>query len=159
VGRLDARFTGPLAHGNAETWDADPSMDAISGPYAAAWNHYVRDELDYRNDLPYTQLSELASTDWSFKEFEGKPVDVSAQLARAMRGNPHLKVHIAYGYHDGATPYYGAQDVVAHLDIPESLRANVEHAYYEAGHMMYVHEPSRLQQSADLASFVQRCRP
>ena len=28
--------------------------------------------------------------------------------------------------------------------------------YYEAGHMMYVHEPSRLQQSADLAAFVQR---
>jgi carboxypeptidase C (cathepsin A) len=45
---------------------------------------------------------------------------------------------------------------VAHLDIPESLRSNVEHAYYEAGHMMYVHEPSRLQQSTDLASFVQR---
>jgi carboxypeptidase C (cathepsin A) len=156
VGRLDARFTGPLVHGNAEKWDADPSHDAISGPYAAAWNHYVRDELGYENDLPYAQISELASTDWSFKEFEGKPVDVSSQLARAMRGNPHLKVHISYGYHDGATPYYGAQDVVAHLEVPEPLRANIEHAYYEAGHMMYVHEPSRLQQSQDLASFVTR---
>jgi carboxypeptidase C (cathepsin A) len=81
---------------------------------------------------------------------------VSSQLARALRGNPHLKVHIAYGYHDGATPYHGAQDVVAHLEVPESLRANIEHAYYEAGHMMYVHEPSRLQQSQDLASFVTR---
>jgi carboxypeptidase C (cathepsin A) len=156
VGRLDARFTGPLVRGNAETWDADPSMDAISGSYAAAWNHYVRDELGYSNDLPYAQISELASTEWSFKEFEGKPVDVSSQLARALRGNPHLKVHIAYGYHDGATPYHGAQDVVAHLEVPESLRANIEHAYYEAGHMMYVHEPSRLQQSQDLASFVTR---
>jgi len=73
-----------------------------------------------------------------------------------MRANPHLKVHIAYGYHDGATPYYGAQDVVAHLEVAESLRGNIEHAYYEAGHMMYVHEPSRLQQSKDLASFVER---
>ncbi|NYG07553.1 carboxypeptidase C (cathepsin A) [Phycicoccus badiiscoriae] len=156
VGRLDARFTGPLVHANAEKWDADPSHDAISGPYAAAWNHYVRDELGYENDLPYAQISELASTEWSFKEFEGKPIDVSSQLARAMRGNPHLRVHIAYGYHDGATPYYGAQDAVAHLEIPASLRANVEDAYYEAGHMMYVHEPSRLQQSKDLASFVTR---
>ena len=173
VGRLDARFTGALVRGNAETWDADPAMDAISGPYAAAWNHYVRGELGYRNgdlppteraavvlrygyDLPYAQISELASTEWSFKEFEGKPVDVSSQLARAMRGNPHLMVHIAYGYHDGATPYYGAQDVVAHLEVPQSLRANIEHAYYEAGHMMYVHEPSRLQQSRDLAAFVTR---
>jgi carboxypeptidase C (cathepsin A) len=73
-----------------------------------------------------------------------------------MRANPHLKVHISYGYHDGATPYYGAQDVVAHLDIPASLHDNIEHAYYEAGHMMYVHEPSRVQQSRDLADFVLR---
>jgi carboxypeptidase C (cathepsin A) len=156
VGRLDSRFTGPLAAGNAETWDADPSMDAILGPYASAWNHYVRDELGYTNDLPYTVTSPRAYHDWSYKEFEAKPVDVTAQLARAMRGNPHLKVHIAYGYFDGATPYYGAQDVVAHLDIPPSLHDNLEHAYYEAGHMMYVHEPSRLQQSTDLADFVTR---
>lgn len=156
VGRIDTRFTGPLAHGNAETFDADPSMDAISGPYAAAWNHYVRDELGYSSDLPYTQLSERAHSEWSYKEFEAKPVDVTGKLARAMRANPHLKVHVAYGYHDGATPYYGAQDAVAHLDIPPSLRTNVEHAYYEAGHMMYVHEPSRVQQSRDLADFVTR---
>jgi carboxypeptidase C (cathepsin A) len=156
VGRLDARFTGPLSHGNAETWDADPSMDAISGSYAAALNHYVREELGYTNDLPYTQSSAKAHEEWSYKEFEAKPVDVSSRLARAMRANPHLKVHIAYGYLDGATPYFGAEDVVAHLDVPASLRANIEHAYYEAGHMMYVHEPSRRQQSQDLSDFVTR---
>jgi len=156
VGRLDARFTGPLAHGNAETWDADPSMDAIHGAYAAGLNHYLRHELGYQQDLAYTTSSSRAFKEWSFKEFEGKPVDVSARLARAMRANPHLKVHVSYGYHDGATPYWAAEDAVAHLDIPQSLRANVEHAYYEAGHMMYVHEPSRLAQSADLADFVTR---
>jgi len=73
-----------------------------------------------------------------------------------MRQNPHLKVHVAHGRYDGATPYFAAQDVVAHLRIPDSLRANIEHRYYDAGHMMYVHEPSRLQQSADLADFVVR---
>jgi carboxypeptidase C (cathepsin A) len=46
--------------------------------------------------------------------------------------------------------------VVAHLQISEDLRANIEHTYYEAGHMMYVHEPSRLKQSKDLADFVTR---
>ena len=73
-----------------------------------------------------------------------------------MRANPHLKVHIAYGYYDGATPHYAAEDVVAHLQLPDALRDNIEHAYYEAGHMMYVHEPSRVQQSRDLADFVTR---
>jgi carboxypeptidase C (cathepsin A) len=154
VGRLDSRFTGPIGNGVAEKMEADPSMDAMAGPYAAAWNHYVRAELGYENDLPYEQLSMKASEEWSFKEFEGRPVDVSDKLARAMRANPHLKVHVAYGYLDGATPYYAAQETFAHLDVPTELLANIEHAYYAAGHMMYVHEPSRVQQSKDLAAFI-----
>jgi carboxypeptidase C (cathepsin A) len=44
--------------------------------------------------------------------------------------------------------------VLARLPIPAELRTNIEVRYYEAGHMMYVHEPSRLAQSADLAEFV-----
>jgi carboxypeptidase C (cathepsin A) len=155
VGRIDSRFTGPAASAIAENMDADPSMDAITGPYAAAWNHYVRDELGYDNDLHYEQISRLVHP-WSFKDFEGRPVDVSPHLERAMRQNPHLRVHIAYGYYDGATPHYAAEDVVAHLQLPPELHANIEHAYYEAGHMMYVHEPSRVKQSRDLADFVMR---
>jgi carboxypeptidase C (cathepsin A) len=155
VGRLDARFTGPAASAIAEGMDADPSMDAIVGPYAAVWNHYVRDELGYENDLHYEQISRLVQP-WSFKDFEGRPVDVSPLLERAMRQNPHLKVHVAYGYYDGATPHFAAEDVVAHLQLPEERLGNIEHAYYEAGHMMYVHEPSRVRQSHDLSDFVVR---
>jgi len=155
VGRLDSRFTGPAESALAEMTETDPSHDAIVGPYAAAFNAYVRDELEYRNDLHYEQISSRVHP-WSYKEFEGRPVDVSPSLERAMRQNAHLKVHVAYGRYDGATPYFAAEDVVAHLRIPDSLRANIEHAYYDAGHMMYVHEPSRLQQSADLSDFVRR---
>ena len=122
--------------------------------YAAAWNHYVRAELGYENDLPYEQLSTTVNEEWSFKEFEGRSVDVSGKLARAMRANPALKVHVAYGYLDGATPYFAARDTFAHLDVPAELLESIEHAYYEAGHMMYVHEPSRVQQSADLTAFI-----
>ena len=154
VGRLDSRFTGPAGNAVAETLEADPSLDVFSGPYAAAWNHYVRTELEYENDLPYEQLSLKVNEEWSFKEFEGKSVDVSGKLARAMRANPHLRVHVAYGYLDGATPYYAAQETFAHLRVPPELQGNVEHAYYEAGHMMYVHEPSRVRQSADLTAFI-----
>jgi carboxypeptidase C (cathepsin A) len=155
TGRLDGRFSGPAGSAIAEEMDADPSHDAIAGPYAAAFNHYVRDELGYENDLPYEQISRRVHP-WSFKDFEGRPIDVTPRLERAMRQNPHLQVHVAYGYYDGATPHFAAEDVIAHLRIPAELRANIEHRYYEAGHMMYVHEPTRLQQSADLADFVTR---
>ncbi|MEO6900946.1 MAG: peptidase S10 [Mycobacteriaceae bacterium] len=154
VGRLDGRFTGSEVDAVGERFTADPTMDAIMGPYTAALNHYVRAELDYRNDLPYEMLSGTVNSSWSYREFEGRGVSVVNALGAAMRANPHLRVHVASGYHDGATPYAAADHVLAHLPVPDALRANVEVRYYEAGHMMYVHEPTRRQQSADLAEFV-----
>jgi carboxypeptidase C (cathepsin A) len=155
TGRLDGRFTGWLHDGAAEVYDADPSYDAILGPYSAGFNAYIRSELDYRNDLPYEIISGKVAP-WSYKEFEGEAVNVARRLARAMRANRHLKVHVAFGYHDGATAYHASEYVLAHLAIPDELQGNIERAYYEAGHMMYVHEPSRQQQCKDLADFVTR---
>lgn len=155
VGRLDSRFTGPVAAGNAETMEADPSHDAISGPYAAAFNHYIRADLGYHSDLNYEQISRRVHP-WSYADFEGKAVDVTPRLARAIRANPHLHVHVAYGWYDGATPFHAAAEVLEHLQVPEEAHEKFDHRYYPAGHMMYVHEESRIQQSADLAAFVQR---
>ncbi|WP_018154876.1 S10 family peptidase [Demetria terragena] len=154
VGRLDSRFTGVAASGIAESMDADPSMDAIVGPYATTWNHYVRSELEVTAEAPYRIFGDVHP--WSYREFEAKPVYVVDKLERAMRQNPHLRVHVAYGYYDGATPFSASEDVIAHLALPQELRENIEHRYYDAGHMMYIHQPSRVQQSADLAEFVRR---
>lgn len=155
VGRLDGRFTGPAPSGLVEVLGEDPSYDAIRGPYAAAFNHYVRAELGYDSDLAYEQITRRIER-WSFSDFEGRPVDVTPRLERAMRANPHLRVHVAQGYYDGATPHFAAEDVLAHLRLPAEQRAGIELVHYEAGHMMYLHEPSRLQQSRDLADFVLR---
>ncbi|HZN19363.1 MAG TPA: peptidase S10 [Micromonosporaceae bacterium] len=153
VGRLDGRFTGWDADYGRERWSADPSLDAIMGPYTAALNHYVRAELGYANDLPYEILTRAVQP-WSFKEFENKFVAVGDELAAAMRANRHMRVYVACGYQDGATPYFAAEQTFARLAVPDELRGNIEFAYYHAGHMMYVHEPSRLAQSTQLSEFV-----
>nr|WP_042190201.1 peptidase S10 [Kibdelosporangium sp. MJ126-NF4]CEL19161.1 Carboxypeptidase-related protein [Kibdelosporangium sp. MJ126-NF4]CTQ95038.1 Carboxypeptidase-related protein [Kibdelosporangium sp. MJ126-NF4] len=153
TGRLDARFVGWDSDYGRELFSEDPSYSAILGPYTAALNHYIRAELEYANDLPYEILTGNVHP-WSYKEFENASVTVANKLAAAIRANNNLKVHVASGYHDGATPYYAAEHVLAHLAIPEELRGNIETKYYPAGHMMYVHEPSRLRQSEDLAAFV-----
>src|SRR5215472_13938032 len=153
VGRIDGRFTGWDSDYGRERWTTDPSIDAITGPYSAAFNHYVRAELSYSSDLIYEVLTDRVHP-WSFKEFEGQSLHVLDKLAEAMRVNPHLRVHVACGYYDAATPYFAAEHDIAHLAIPGELAGNIEFAYYEAGHMMYVHEPSRLDQSERLAQFV-----
>jgi carboxypeptidase C (cathepsin A) len=113
----------------------------------------VRQELGYESDLPYEILTSRVLP-WSFKEFEGQHVHVLDKVSEAMRSNPHMGVHVACGYHDAATPYFATEHTFAHLAIPPELAANIEFSYYEAGHMMYLHEPSRLDQSAQLAAFV-----
>jgi carboxypeptidase C (cathepsin A) len=154
TGRMDGRFTTWEPDGGREHMSDDASVSRILGAYAAGFNHYVRAELGYANDLPYEILSIDVNKAWSYSDFEGRSVSVVDSLSGAMRANPHLKVHVAFGHYDGATPYFAAEHVLAHLNIPDELRDNVDSAYYPAGHMMYVHEPSRVQQSKDLAAFV-----
>lgn len=153
VGRIDGRFTQRHLRGQASVnWD-DPSMNAITGPYAAAINHYVRAELGYENDLPYEVLTGRVQP-WSYKTFEGAPVDVTGDLERLLNYNPALRVHVDYGYHDGATPHFAAEYVWAHLNISDEARARFTHHYHRAGHMMYLNEQCREDQLAALAEFV-----
>ncbi len=153
VGRIDGRFLGWDSDYGRENWTTDPSIDAIIGPYTAALNHYVRADLGYLSDLPYEVLTDRVYP-WSYHEFEAKHVYVLDKLAEAMRVNPHLRVHVNCGYYDAATPFAAAEHDLAHLAIPAELAGNIEFAYYEAGHMMYLHEPSRIDQSARLVAFI-----
>jgi carboxypeptidase C (cathepsin A) len=155
VGRLDGRFTGPLHSKIAENMDADPADDAMAGPFAAAFHHYLRSELGNGQDLPYEVFANEVK-EWSYKEFEGKPIFVADKLERILRANPHLRVRIEYGYYDLATPYHAAQDMVAHLRLPDEAFDRIEHEYFETGHMPYLHEPSRKKELASIAAFVER---
>jgi carboxypeptidase C (cathepsin A) len=153
VGRMDGRFTGWEADDGGERGSYDPSTAAIDGAYAAAANAHLRGTLGYHSDLPYEFDTDRVQP-WSYQEFEGQEVSVVGRLATAMRANPHLRVQVGCGYYDCATPYAAAEHMFAQLPVPDELRGNVEFRYYDSGHMTYVHEPTRLAQSADLAAFV-----
>ena len=155
VGRIDGRITGVLQSGIAEGMDADPSIDMIMGPYAAAIHHYLRGELGSELDLPYAVFSD-AIEHWSYKEFEGRPISVTDKLERVLRANPHLRVRIEYGYYDLATPYGAAEDTVAHLRLPEQALDRIEHAWFETGHMPYVGEATRIEEAEGITDFVRR---
>jgi carboxypeptidase C (cathepsin A) len=153
VGRIDGRFTAPPANLQSSSSTDDPSMRAITGPFAAAINHYVRAELGYENDLPYEILTARVQP-WSYRTFEGAPVDVSEVLERLMIHNPALRVHVDYGYQDGATPHFAAEYVFAHMTLDEHARERIAHHYHEAGHMMYLKTECRLAQLEALRDFV-----
>lgn len=158
VGRLDTRFTGIDRDAAGEQNEFDPSMAAIMGPYTATFNDYVRSELGFASDLPYEILTRRVQP-WSYAEHENQYVNVAETLRKAMSMNPHLKVHVASGYYDLATPYFATEYTLNHLGLDADLRANISSSYYPAGHMMYIHQPSLLQLKAALAEFIGAATP
>ncbi|MEI8306950.1 MAG: peptidase S10 [Chloroflexales bacterium] len=153
VGRLDSRFVGIDRDHVGERAEHDPSYNAILGPYSAALNAYVRSELGYASDLPYEILSERVYP-WSYAQHENAYVDVGETLRQAMSQNPSLRVHIASGYYDVATPYFATEHTLSHMQIDSSLRSNIDLSYYESGHMMYIHGPSKARLCARLEAFM-----
>lgn len=158
VGRLDSRFKGIDRDDAGEQFEFDPSYAAIQGPYTATLNQYVREELKFESDLPYEILSGLYQS-WSYKEFENSYVNVAETLRKAISMNPYLKVFVGNGYYDLATPYFATEYTFNHLGLDPTLHDNISMAYYEAGHMMYVHLESLRQMKEDLARFIQAAMP
>lgn len=154
VGRLDTRFLGMDRDAAGEVWESDPSMDAILGPYTAALYDYVRNDLKFESDLPYEILTGKVSP-WSYADHENRYVNVAETLRHAMCVNPHLKVHVANGFFDLATPYFATQYTFNRLGLEKELQEHISMSYYEAGHMMYVHEPSIKILKENLAKFIQ----
>ena len=104
VGRLDGRFTGLDADAAGERQEFDPSNTALLGAYTALFSDYIRRDLKYENDLKYHTSGQVRP--WSYAEFENRYVNMTEPLRSAMARNPFLKVFVANGYYDMATPFF-----------------------------------------------------
>jgi carboxypeptidase C (cathepsin A) len=153
IGRLDSRYTGKDRDSAGEMFERDPSYSAIHGPYGATFNHYVRDELEYENEVPYEILAPLYMK-WNYDDYKNHYVNVGETLRTAFAMNPFLKVFVANGYYDIATPYFATEYTFNHLGLPKEHLENVSMSYYEAGHMMYLHTPSLARLKQDLDGFI-----
>lgn len=154
VGRLDSRFLGVDERAAGETPGFDPSMAAIRPPYTAAMNQYVRTQLKYKSDLTYEILSSVGPWDWGNAGRQGFP-DTSVGLRSAFAKNPHMRLFVASGYYDLATPYFATEYTLDHMSLDPSQRTRAEVKYYEAGHMMYIHDRSLSDLKKNVQAFVE----
>jgi carboxypeptidase C (cathepsin A) len=65
-----------------------------------------------------------------------------------------LRVLVAAGYYDVATPFNGIEQTVSHMGLEPAIRKNLSFAYYEAGHMMYIEKKSREKLHRDVTNFI-----
>ena len=153
VGRFDSRFTGIDRDSAGETYEYDPSSAVIQGAYTATLNDYVRGDLGFESDLPYEILSGRVHP-WDYGEHQNQYVNVADTLRKAMTMNPALKVFVASGYYDLATPFLATEYTFTHLGLDKSLQDNITMAYYQAGHMMYIDMDELRKMKADLDAFL-----
>lgn len=157
TGRFDSRLLSVDYDGDRETPGFDASYAAVQAPYTQALNQYVRGELKYEADLPYKILTGDVQP-WDYGTARNRYLNMGTYLQSALTQNPHAKVYLALGYYDLATPFYGAEYTMDHLGSNSSVRNRITNAYYEAGHMMYIHKDSRLKMRKDMAEFIEQSK-
>lgn len=163
VGRLDARFTGPVGDRLQTRPSHDPQSSAISSAYTSAFNSYLRAELGYDGSREYVPSG--ATRDWNWGRAEaglfgrgGGTPNVGPDLANAIRRNPELEVLLVNGIYDLATPYFAAVWAMDHLGLQPELRDNIQRVDFAAGHMMYVEESLLPRWRQALTAFIERTR-
>jgi carboxypeptidase C (cathepsin A) len=153
VGRIDSRYKGVDRTATGETYEYDPSSAATQGPFTAMLNDYMRSELGYTSDLPYEILTDRVRP-WNYKDFANQYVNVAEDLRRAMAENGSLKVLVANGYFDLATPFFATRYTFDHLGFDPTYPQRVSMTYYQCGHMMYVRRADREKLKSDVAGFI-----
>ena len=153
VGRLDSRYTGRDYDNAGENVDNDPSFYGIDAGYTAAVNAWQRGGLGFKTDREYQSISGIGQ-DWDWR-IGGRDanayLNVTPYIGQAMRENSGLRVFVAQGYYDFATPFFAAEYALSRTGIPQD---RVHYHYYGAGHMMYVRDQDRAQLSRDIRDFI-----
>ncbi len=165
-GRLDSRYKAPDYDPLSEEAEHDPQSDAISSAYTAAINTYLRKDLKYGEQQTYVPGAYILCRDSRgifvtrcrvrspVEQLFGGSTNVTADLAYTMKTNPKMKVMLAGGYFDLATPFFEGMYEMHHLPIPDKLQSNISYHYYPSGHMVYVNEGVLKQFHSDVAAFI-----
>ncbi|MBU2526579.1 MAG: peptidase S10 [Bacteroidetes bacterium] len=158
LGRLDGRFKGSEADNiSGRPTLGDASGYQTSGAYTAFFNHYLKQDLNVEQSIPYLSDNDNIGNLWNWRDvpvgqyWEPVPVNVTRRLTAAMRRNSDLKVLVAAGYYDLITPFFDAEYTFSRNGIPSD---RVQFQYYEAGHMMYNHQPDFKKLADDIKIFL-----
>ncbi len=153
VGRLDSRYTGKDYDSAGEGPDNDPSFYGIDAGYTAAINSWSRDGLGFKTTREYQSIGGIGGQwDWRIGGRDSNAyLNVAPYIGQALRENSGLKVLVAQGYYDFATPFFAAEYALSRTGIPQD---RIDFHYYDAGHMMYIRDEDRHKLSEDIRAFI-----
>jgi len=144
----DGSISAPIPR-PADNADFDPILDGAISTLTPLMVRYAREELGFKTDIPYKLLNRDVGRAWEYGTNRQGYAGSLDDLQKARTFNPALKVFIAHGYTDLATPYAVSRFLIGQLAPIASARA-VEMRVYRGGHMMYMRPASRRALTADV---------
>ena len=132
VGRYDSRFEGVEIDAVSERPEFDPSYTAVQGAFTATMNQYLRSELHVENEMHYEILTGKVQP-WNFGTAQNQYLNVAPTLRSAMTKNRNLRLFVAAGYYDLATPFAGADHSIAHLGFGPGVAHERHHRLLRGG--------------------------
>jgi carboxypeptidase C (cathepsin A) len=153
TGRYDGSVSGldPDPDASISHFD-DPSGDALIAPLSSAAVELTRNTLNWRPDGPYELLSNSVNREWDFGR-SNDPAQSVSQLRQILALDPTLKVLVAHGLFDLATPYYGSKILLDQLP-PYATQDRVKLVVYPGGHMFYTRDASRQMMRAEAEKMI-----
>jgi carboxypeptidase C (cathepsin A) len=156
IGRYDGRLTGASSHNTGETAEFDPSSTEITPPFTAAFTTYIRNELNYKTDMFYYPSGGVQPWDYGVQNGFG---DTTSLLKNALTKNPYMKVMVAAGYYDLATPFYAVEYTFNHMGLNPDMHKRISWAFFQAGHMLYIDSDSHTKLRHDVGEFLSGALP
>jgi carboxypeptidase C (cathepsin A) len=156
IGRYDGRLTGASSLNVGETSEFDPSSTEITPPFTAAFTNYIRGELGYKTDMYYYPSGGVQPWDYGVQNGFG---DTTSLLKNALTKNPYMKVLVAAGYYDLATPFYAVEYTFNHMGLNPDMHKRISWAFYQAGHMLYIDADSHTKLKHDVGEFLSSALP
>jgi carboxypeptidase C (cathepsin A) len=142
TGRYDASVRGFDPYPDSSNFRfSDPSGEALTAPLTSAAVDLTTRTLNWRPDGSYHLLNGEVERAWDFGRGL-RPAESISQLREILALDPKLKVLVAHGLFDLATPYFGSRILLDQLPAfasPERVKLVV----YPGGHMFYSREASR----------------
>jgi carboxypeptidase C (cathepsin A) len=163
VGLLDSRYSGFPNFMPAESFAPgynymlfDPSAGTVDTAFHTTFQQYLQQELKFKSEQDYEILNQPVARSWNYESVTNRYLNTADNLRAAMTVNPYLKVFFASGYFDLVTTPAGTEYIITHLNIEPELEQNITTAFYDSGHMMYMHYPSLVKLKQDLSKFYDR---
>ena len=150
----DALVTGydPAPHAAVSDY-SDPVLDAVKVPLASAMADISGSRLGWFVDARYEILNETVNRSWDWGSRRDRLESLS-DLKRLMALDPSLRVLVAHGGTDQATPYFASKiliDQIAPMGPEDRLRLKV----YGGGHMVYFNDKSRAELREDARRLIE----